>query len=203
MKKMKKSLMLVVAAMAFCFMLSFSTKASADSIGISGGKLYFDLTYHSGYGYQVQILSKAKKKISTKTVSSYASFSVKKNKIYYYRVRLVRDPYGDRTAASDWTKARPVATIKSYKISAPSRKLKIRVPKYKGITYNIYMSTKKSSGYKKIKTLKPGKSYTISKYKGKKFALYKTYYYKITPVYKKRKSVISYAGSVRFYRVYK
>lgn len=43
------------------------------------------------------------------------------------------------------------------------------------------MSTKKNSGWKKIKTLKPGKAITISRFKGKSFKYYKNYYYKIVP----------------------
>lgn len=63
-----------------------------------------------------------------------------------------------------------------------SRKVKIKTPKVAGIkNYKIYMSTKKNSGWKKIKTLKPGKAITISRFKGKSFKYYKNYYYKIVP----------------------
>lgn len=57
-------------------------------------------------------------------------------------------------------------------------KLKITWSKVKGITrYDVYVSTKEKSGYKKVKSLGSKKtSVSVSKLKGKKFSAKKTYY---------------------------
>jgi len=43
------------------------------------------------------------------------------------------------------------------------------------------MSLKKNGGYKKVKTVKAGKSITVSKFKGKALKAKKNYYFKFMP----------------------
>ena len=43
------------------------------------------------------------------------------------------------------------------------------------------MSLKKNGGYKKVKTVKAGKSITVSKFKGKALKAKKNYYFKFVP----------------------
>lgn len=66
--------------------------------------------------------------------------------------------------------------VKTAKISG--NKLKITWNKVSGVTgYDVYVSTKEKTGYKKVKSLNSKKSsVTISKLKGKKFSSKKTYY---------------------------
>ena len=67
-------------------------------------------------------------------------------------------------------------TLKSLKKSG-SKKMKLTWKKVSGCTgYQIYMSTKKSSGYKRIKTITKNKTVTYTKTKLKKG---KTYYFKV------------------------
>lgn len=58
------------------------------------------------------------------------------------------------------------------------KKLKVTWDKVNGLnSYDMYVSTQKDSGYKKVKTLSANKtSVTISKFKGKKFNAKKQYY---------------------------
>ena len=70
----------------------------------------------------------------------------------------------------------PQPRVKNAKISGG--KLKITWHKVSGVTgYDVYVSTKEKTGYKKVKTLSSKKSsVTISKLNGKKFSAKKTYY---------------------------
>lgn len=63
-----------------------------------------------------------------------------------------------------------------------TKKAKITTPKVAGISkYTVYMSLKKNGGYKKVKTVKAGKSITVSKFKGKALKAKKNYYFKFVP----------------------
>lgn len=64
------------------------------------------------------------------------------------------------------------------KASVSGSKLKITWSKVSGVTgYDVYVSTKEKSGYKKVKSLSSSKSsVTVSKLGGKKFSSKKTYY---------------------------
>ena len=52
------------------------------------------------------------------------------------------------------------------------------------------MSTKRDKGFKKVKTVKPGKKIKITKMKKKSFKFGKTYYIKITPKTKIVKNIL-------------
>ena len=64
------------------------------------------------------------------------------------------------------------------KASVSGSKLKITWSKVSGVTgYDVYVSAKEKSGYKKVKSLSSSKSsVTVSKLGGKKFSSKKTYY---------------------------
>ena len=54
------------------------------------------------------------------------------------------------------------------------------------------MSTNRTKGYKKIKTVKSGKTITVSSFKKKSFKKYKDYYYYISSAKKQSKFVNSF-----------
>ena len=154
------------------------TSLSENSVGISINNPDSDYV-------EVQIRDHKGKVVKTRYDISYSSFNLSKNKLYSFRFRRVYYSYSDRKyiAISNWSNS-PSFTTAKYKVRqvGKSRKVKIKTPKVAGIkNYKIYMSTKENSGWKKIKTLKPGKAITISRFKGKSFKYYKNYYYKIVP----------------------
>lgn len=130
-------------------------------------------------GYEVQVFKGNAKKpmtdIKEKGEYVYARNIVDKS---YYKVRVRayttvngQIKYG---AWSDYTHFAQQTTIKLKYVG--SSKLKISWSKVKGATsYTVYMSTKKNSGYKAVKTLKKT-SYTATRFKKKKLSRKKTYY---------------------------
>lgn len=119
----------------------------------------------------------------------YASFSgLAQNQVYYYKVQTLDN---DKQPTSDWSAPRAFATISKSKIKLKAVKNKrvivIKVPKINGIkNYTISMSKKSDGKFKKVKTLKPGKKLTISKFK-KKSLKNGTYYIKVE--YKTRDNI--------------
>ncbi len=84
--------------------------------------------------------------------------------------------------------------ISSAKVGT-GRKVRIKMPKISGVkSYKVYMSYKKDRAWKKLKTVKAGKSIVVSKFKGKALARNKKYYYKIMP----SKGVNATIGVIRF-----
>lgn len=134
------------------------------------------------YSYEVQVLDYTKKKVIAKdTCSLYAFFTLKKNQLYYYRVRALGYDYtkGGYVPVSNWSYGNGINTaVCTVKLSG--KKIKIKVPKVKGVKkFTLYMSTNKGKGYKKVKTVKSGKTVVISKFKKKAFKKGKYYYYNI------------------------
>lgn len=63
--------------------------------------------------------------------------------------------------------------IAQYQLSqvGTGRKVRIKMPKISGVkSYKVYMSYKKDRAWKKLKTVKAGKSIVVSKFKGKALA---------------------------------
>lgn len=134
------------------------------------------------YNYEVQVLDYKKKKIVAKdTCSLYAFFTLKRNQLYYYRVRALSYDYskGAYVPVSSWSYGHGINTaVCSVKLSG--KKIKIKVPKVKGVKkFTVYMSTNQKTGYKKVKTVKAGKTVVVSKFKKKAFKKGKNYYYNI------------------------
>lgn len=134
---------------------------------------------------EVQLRDRNGKVLKTNRNITYSSFSLSKNKLYSFRFRRVEYSYTSKTYVpyTNWSNSMSFSTDK-HKVSqvGKSRKFRIKTPKVAGIkNYKIYMSTKKNGGWKKVKTVKAGKSVVISKFKGKSLKYHKYYYYKIVP----------------------
>ncbi len=120
------------------------------------------------------------KLIAKTTATSYTHKKLKSMKTYTYTVRpyVVSDGanyYGGfSNTISIVTKPAKASKVK---LKAESNQVTIKWKKIKGVSgYAIYRSTKKSSGYKKIKTIK--KASTTS-YTNKNLSSNKKYYYKV------------------------
>ena len=128
---------------------------------------------------------------------TYFSY-LKKNRLYYYQIRETRTaayPW-EEDFTGEWTKKVPFV-IAQYQLSqvGTGRKVRIKMPKISGVkSYKVYMSYKKNKAWKKLKTVKAGKSIVISKFRGKALARNKKYYYKIVP----SKGVNATIGVIRF-----
>ena len=160
-----------------------------------------------GYEY---IFSEADgKKLDSGSVDSAKySHKINNNTIYKISVRAYSNING-RAYYSDWTP-------ESYLMIQPSRadndsivnakikggKMTVSWKKLKGASgYNVYVSTKPHSGYKKIKSVKANKSSVTAKFGKKKFNSKKTYYIYVQ-AYKSVSGVKTTTG-VNYITVYK
>ena len=120
------------------------------------------------------------KKVQSKILSpssSSVSFSKMKDEVYTVKIQASRTINGN-------TWQTPVSTIQCFnqaRISSAKvskKKLTVKWKKVGGATgYDIYVSTKQKSGYKKLKKKKKNTTKaTFSKFKGKSFNPKKTYY---------------------------
>ena len=120
------------------------------------------------------------KKVQSKILSpssSSVSFSKMKDEVYTVKIQASRTINGN-------TWQTPVSTIQCFnqaRISSAKvskKKLTVKWKKVGGATgYDIYVSTKQKSGYKKLKSVsKNTTKATFSKFKGKAFNPKKTYY---------------------------
>lgn len=86
------------------------------------------------YRYQVQLLNYNKKKVvATDECSLYAFFTLKKNQLYYYRVRATSYNYstGQYVPVSNWSYGYGINTgVCTVKLSG--KKVRIKTPKVKG-----------------------------------------------------------------------
>ena len=141
------------------------------------------------YRYQVQLLNYTKKKVLATEYGSYISFNLKRNQLYYYRVRATSYDYstGDYVPVSNWSYGYGINTgVCTARLSG--KKIKIKTPKIKGVKkLTLYMSTNSQKGYKKIKTVKAGGTVTLSKFNKKAFKKYKDYYYYVVSAKKQSK----------------
>lgn len=159
---------------------------------ISGSTVNFN-AYYSKYGRyadaaQIGLFDRNGKMLKYKVCSSFTSINgLKKNKLYYYKGRGV--DYDSRSGyyvpVTGWSsrKAFCTAQYKNGLVSKTSRNVYFKFPKVSGVKgYKLYISTSKTSGYKKVATVKPGKKVVIKKFKGKQFQYYKNYYFYVTPI---------------------
>lgn len=134
----------------------------------------------SAADYEYIVKDNKNKVVADDTITyNNASISkVKNNMVYNVQVRAYVTINGQKyyCAWSDKAYLFTQPMVKSAKISGG--KLKITWNKVSGISsYDVYVSTKEKSGYKKVKTLSSKKSsVTVSKLKGKKFNSKKKYY---------------------------
>lgn len=112
--------------------------------------------------------------------SDNASFDVKNTIVYSAQVRAVIEindtPYYGEWSDTAYLFTQPMVNEKKTKLSNGS--LKIVWGKVNGVTgYDVYVSNKEKTGYKKVKSLKSSKnSVTIKKFNKKKISKKKKYY---------------------------
>lgn len=153
------------------------------------------VNYVSGYQFQLQDY-KGKNLINKETQGTYMSVSPYKQGVFTRaRCRAYVLVDGKKIYGA-WSGYMYSAGTKNGKVirSANRKKITVKFPTIKGASaYRVYVSTKRDSGYKKIKQVKAGKkSYSFTKFKGKKLQKNKTYYVRIKYVIKVgKKDVVS------------
>lgn len=153
------------------------TNISASKVTKNSVKLSWSPVDHAE-GYAIY---NGSNRLVAKTQST--SYTVKKlssMKSYKYRVRPYKISDG-ATYYGDFSNTVSVVTLPStpgsVKVKAGSRQAKISWKKVSGVTgYEVYRSTKKSSGYKRVTTIK--KASTTS-YTNKKLSSKRKYYFKV------------------------
>ncbi len=139
--------------------------------------------------YEYRWLNSSGKEITSQTTTStYASLSVKNNRIYQFQIRAVQTINGE-TYTSDWTTIKVleqpwIAKGTILKSTSSGKKLTVKWKKETGATgYKVYVSKKQTSGYKLVKTVgKKVNSVTISKLAGKKLKKGTYYVYVVSVV---------------------
>ena len=136
----------------------------------------FDKTVYSD-GYAYELYNYKNKKISS-GIASYSGTYLKNitsNAFYKVRVRSYVT-VNNKVLYGAWSDYKIFGQQPKVSIKASGRTLKLSWSKVKGArNYNVYMSTKQKSGYKKISTLKKT-SLRVTKFKKKSLSKKKTYY---------------------------
>ena len=153
-------------------------------------------------GYQIEIYNGKGKKIKSATLTQYASSydqsKVSNSQVYKVKLRAFTNLNG-RKYYSKWSEIHCMAQpdIKSLKVK--SGKVNLKWSKITGVTgYDIYVSTKKKSGYKKVKSVgKNTTSTTVSKFNKKSFNSKKTYY--VYVVAKKKVGKVTHKSQAYYY----
>lgn len=161
----------------------------------AGKSLKFSYSEQKGAsGYEVS-LYKGKKsvKVIYTTKTSYTFKKLKENTQYIVKVRAFMNmggkKYGQYSSALTVKTATKAPT--KLKVTKKSKSAVLQWSKMKGASgYEVYMSSKKTSGYKKIATLS---SASKTKYTKKKLRSKKTYYFKVRSYTTKNKCK-SYSG---------
>ncbi|MBQ8198077.1 MAG: M15 family metallopeptidase [Lachnospiraceae bacterium] len=156
------------------------TSKTYTSLEIKFAALYGPAGYEIYRGTSKNSMSMIKELAKTQT--SYVDTGLTTGTTYYYKVRAYAvDAAGKKVygAFSDISAAIPQLTVPVITSAKSTNYNKIKIT-YKRVTeangYVIYRSTKKNSGFKKIATIKKGKTVT---YTDKKRTTGKTYYYKV------------------------
>ena len=137
----------------------------------------------NGYDYIVKT-NTGKKKLSGSTTynSNYLDVNKISNTVVYTVQVRAYSVINGTTYRGEWsTKCYCFTQPRITSIKNSGSKLTIGWGKVKGATgYDVYMSTKKTSGYKKVKSVGSGTNkVTVTKFKGKKLSSKKTYYFYI------------------------
>lgn len=141
--------------------------------------------YNTADGYQYYIYDNSNKRIysgkSYKNSVSVSSSRLKKDQFYRIKVRGYVNLANNKTVYGSWSDTLYFAKTpeKSVKAKNSSGGIKLSWGKVTGATnYTVYISTKKNSGYKKVKTVtKP--NLTITKFGKAKLKSGKYYYIRI------------------------
>ncbi|MCM1256346.1 MAG: Ig-like domain-containing protein [Roseburia sp.] len=153
------------------------TSVKASSVTNKSVKLSWSAV-DSAEGYA--IYNGSNRLVARTTGTSYTVKKLNSMKSYSYRVRPYKVSDG-ATYFGDFSNTVSVVTLPStpgsVKVKAGKKQVKISWKKVSGVTgYEVYRSTKKSSGYKKVTTIK--KASTTS-YTNKKLSSKKKYYFKV------------------------
>lgn len=156
------------------------SRKSYSSIQIKWNKIA------GAYGYQIYRYDAVTKKYSlVKTITSgsttsYTNTGLKTGRKYTYKVRAYRTINNSTKSYSSYSStkyATPYLTKPTVSLKASKRAITVKWNKIAGASgYKIYRSTKKSSGYKLVKTVKSGSTVY---WKNSKLTRNKRYYYKV------------------------
>lgn len=143
----------------------------------------FEWDHQTAAKYEYVVSNNKGKKVYSNTTSSYThkgscSKDIQNNMLYTVKVRACVTCNG-QVYYGDWSDEAYLFTQPMVsKASVSGGNLKVSWGKINGITgYDVYVSTKEKSGYKKVKSVKKTKSsVTVSKLKGKKFNKKKKYF---------------------------
>lgn len=138
-------------------------------------------TAADGYEYQVTTSSNKKKASGESSYNNLSVEKIKNNMVYIVRVRAYTVLNGQKIYGPWSDKCYCFTQPRITGIKQSGNKLTIKWGKVSGATgYDVYLSTKKTSGYKKVKSVgSKTNQVTISKFKGKKLSTKKTYYFYI------------------------
>lgn len=145
------------------------------------------------FGYQVWLYNDKGKCVEKQTLNYFTrnntSFKKMKNKVYTVKARSFVTFEG-KTYYSDWSQITCLIQARVKSVNVSKNKLSVKWNKVSGASaYNIYVSYKPTSGYKKVATVKSNKtSYTLAKFKKKKISSAKKYYVYVETVSGKGKS---------------
>ncbi len=148
-----------------------SIKVSWNKVsGASGYRIYRSTKKDSGYSLV--------KTVSSGSTTSWTNSSLKTGTTYYYKVRAYKTSGGTKIfgaySSVKSLKAKPAVPGSVKVTSASSTKAKVSWNKVSGASgYEVYRSTKKDSGYKRVKTTSSTSWTNSSLKKGT------TYYYKV------------------------
>lgn len=124
------------------------------------------------------------------TVVRYIKFKIAKNQSYTLKLRTYLSVngttiYGKLSKPRAFTTLTGITVKYRYNYRSGKKKYTVVIPKAKkakGIkSFTVYISKNRDKGFKKVKTVKPGKNVVISKYKGKVIKNGQIYYIKIVP----------------------
>lgn len=156
------------------------TRKSYNSIQITWNKV------EGATGYEINRYDAVSKKgicidIKGGSFTSYTNKNLKTGREYAYKIRAYKTQEdGNRVYSDDYSsikKAKATLSKPSVSLKAGKKSITVKWKKVSGATgYKIYRSTKKSSGYKVVKTIKKGS--TVS-WKNTKLKKGKKYYYKV------------------------
>lgn len=183
--KNKKSLLTTLFSICMLCLFSFHVYAAAPFRGHveckvwnSAGTMACFSISNDNYT-EVAIYNKNGNFIESKIAKTTTYFeNLKSNTLYYFTARSIDK---DANIISNWSAKSAFCDFKPA-IKVPdtySKTVSFKCPKISGIeSATLYLSTNSKSNFKKVKTIKPGKTYTTATFKGKDFSVNKKYYYK-------------------------